>query len=569
MRLTRLVLEDFKKVRIVELSLSGLNVLVGGNNAGKSSVLQGIHFSVAAAVASRIAGKDTYPQESLMYCPARNFESLRHGASYSNQKSFSYLRVTASSVDGTDDITHTVRVYRGRNEGNVGCIRFSIPPGQMALNAAISSSTDLFSIYVPGLAGIPQAEQYRTESVIRRGVASGDANMYLRNVILQIQRKNLLPALHQRMRKLFQKFHIAISFDPKRDIYIDVNVSVTGPVGRFCPLELVGTGVLQALQIFSYVTLFEPKLLLLDEPDSHLHPDNQVLLASALQFIASETSTQVIVSTHSRHLVDALYEDSNFIWLKDGKVSQQGVALDILPMLLELGALDSYDKLMSGNVETVILTEDRKMEFVKVLTAASGIDIKSTMFFSYKTSTNLEAAIMLAEFIGQIAPTTKIVVHRDRDFMTEAEVELVRTRIEATGAGCYVTTGSDVESYFVGPEHIAELMGIEVDEIREWIDLLAKDIHNDLSLTFGRKRGEVKNLLYRKNPNDCPDTAALLGKEIPLPVYHRKGKDMLKVIRGSMHKRFGRTVELDKATVHLKSSKLREATVRKAAVKAA
>lgn len=558
MRLTKLVLEDFKQVKKVELTLAGLNVLVGGNNAGKSSVLQGIHFSVAAAVASRIAGKDTYPQDSLMYCPARNFEDLRHGAGYTNQTNFSFLRVTAPAPDGSGNVTHTVRVYRGRNEGNVGCIRHSLPAGQPALAAAISSSTDLFSIYVPGLAGIPQAEQYRTESVIRRGVASGDANMYLRNVVLQIQRKNLLPALNQRMRKLFPKFHIEITFDPKRDIYINVDVSINGSSGRRCPLELVGTGILQSLQIFSYVTLFEPKLLLLDEPDSHLHPDNQILLASALQFIASETSTQVIVSTHSRHLVDALYEDSNFVWLKNGKVSQQGMSLDLLPMLLEIGALDSYDKLKAGSVETVILTEDRKMEFLKALTIASGIEIKSVMFFSYKTSTNLEAAIMLAEFLGQIAPNTKVIVHRDRDFMTDEEVELVKSRIATTGARCYITAGSDVESYFVAPAHIAKLLGVETDEVRDWIDSLAQGIHNELSLTFGRKRAEVKNLLYRKNPNDFPDTATLLGKKIPLPEINRKGKDMLKIVRANIHERFGKTISIETPTVYLKSAELKD-----------
>ena len=37
------------------------------------------------------------------------------------------------------------------------------------------------NVYVPGLAGISQFEQHRSESVVRRGVASGDANLYLRN----------------------------------------------------------------------------------------------------------------------------------------------------------------------------------------------------------------------------------------------------------------------------------------------------------------------------------------------------------------------------------------------------
>lgn len=84
MRLTQLILEKFKKVDKADITLLGLNVLVGGNNAGKSSVLQGIHFSVIAAIASRQAGRDTFTQDSLLYCPARDFESLRHGVGYTN-----------------------------------------------------------------------------------------------------------------------------------------------------------------------------------------------------------------------------------------------------------------------------------------------------------------------------------------------------------------------------------------------------------------------------------------------------------------------------------------------------
>lgn len=557
MFLTKLVLENFKRVQKVELVLSGINVLVGGNNAGKSSVLQGIHFSVAAALASRTAGKDTYPQESLLYCPARNFENLRHGLGYTNQTNFSFLRVTAPGTIGTGDVTHTVRVYRGRNEGNVGCVRSTSPVGQPALGLALSSYDNLFSIYVPGLAGIPQSEQFRTESVIRRGVASGDANMYLRNVILQILHKKLLASLNQHMRTLFPKFHIDITFDAKRDLYIDIQVSTTGPSGRKCPLELAGTGVLQALQIFSYVTLFEPKLLLLDEPDSHLHPDNQLLLASALKRIASETSTQILVSTHSRHLVDALYEDSNFIWLKEGKVFKQGLSMDILPMLLDIGALDSYDKLKAGAVKTVILTEDRKMEFVKVLAQGSDFDLKETLFFSYKTSTNLEAAIMLAEFLANIAPNTKVIVHRDRDFMSDSELKTVVARIEEAGASCYITDGSDIEAYFVVPEHLSVLLNEDFAEVDAWIDSLAQEIHNDLSLTFGRKRDDVKHLLYKKNLKDFPETGKLLGSKIPLPSENRKGKDMLKVVRSKMHERFGKTVDVKTETDYLWSQNLK------------
>jgi predicted ATP-dependent endonuclease of OLD family len=37
-----------------------------------------------------------------------------------------------------------------------------------------------------------------------------------------------------------------------------------------------------AIQIFAYLLLFEPKVILIDEPDAHLHPDKQERLFEAL-----------------------------------------------------------------------------------------------------------------------------------------------------------------------------------------------------------------------------------------------------------------------------------------------
>ncbi len=539
MRLTKLVLEKFKKVDKVDLDLHSLNVLVGGNNSGKSSVLQGIHFSVIAAIASREAGRDTYTQDSLMFCPARSFEDLRHGTPYTNQSHFGFLRLFASSLDD-GDTQYDVRIYRGRNEGNVGCMR----SGNMKLGGMVASSDRLFSVYVPGLAGIPQAEQFRTESVVRRGVASGDANLYLRNVLWLIKEKGKLDELQAWMKGLFPKFHMWLRFDPRMDVFLDVEISTTGVSGRRCPLELVGTGVLQALQIFSYVSLFGPRLLLLDEPDSHLHPDNQGLLARALQYIASETSTQIVVSTHSRHLVDALQDDSNFVWLKEGKVFKQGIGLERLPLLMDIGALDSFDRLMAGAVKWVFLSEDADMSLLKVLVEKAGFQMADTLFFSYKSSSNLEPAKILASFIKEIAPETEVVIHRDRDFLTDDEVARVEAKIRESGAYAFVTTGCDLESCFLDPAHLSALLEVPSAVVTAWLDELATSCHTELQHVFTRKRDEIKRLLYRDNPEECPNTLALVGAGIPLSADKRHGKIMLKKVRGGMSAKFAKNVEV-------------------------
>lgn len=551
MRLTKLTVEKFKKVDKVELDLHPLNVIVGGNNSGKSSVLQGIHFSIIAAIASREAGRDTYTQDSLLFCPARNFEDLRHGSPYTNQANFGFLRLSASSPDDGDS-QYEVRIYRARNDGNVGCVR----RGNPKLGALVASSDSLFSIYVPGLAGIPQAEQFRTESVVRRGVASGDANLYLRNVLWLINEKGKLDELQVWMRGLFPKFHIWLAFDPRMDVFLSVEISTTGAAGRRCPLELVGTGVLQALQIFSYVSLFSPRLLLLDEPDSHLHPDNQGLLARALQYIASETSTQIIVSTHSRHLVDALQYDSNFVWLKEGKVFKQGLDLERLPLLMDIGALDSFDRLMAGAIEWVFLTEDSDMSLLRVLVEKTGFPMGATLFFSYKSSSNLEPAKLLASFIKEIAPETEVVIHRDRDFMTDEEKTRMEAKIKACGAHAFVTAGCDLESCFLDPAHLSALLESPVADISVWLDDLAKSSHTELQHLFMRKRDEIKRLLYRDNPDDCPDTLSLVGTAVPLPMDKRHGKIMFKKVRGGMSAKFGKSVEIVAASQALMATEL-------------
>ncbi|EGW20638.1 AAA family ATPase [Methylobacter tundripaludum] len=531
-----LQLTKFKRVDIVDIDLGATNVLVGGNNSGKSSVLQGIHFSVCAAVASRLIERNTFAQSALLYCPAHEFVTLRHGSEYLNQSNFSHLTLKAEI--GGNEVESKIKIYRGRNEGNIGCTR----TGNAILGAAVTTSSSLFSIYVPGLAGIPRQEEYRTESVIRRGIAGGDANLYLRNVLFLISKKKRLTQLVELMQSVFPRFWLSVSFNEREDVYISVTVSLTGPYGSKWPLELSGTGVLQALQIFSYVTLFEPSLLLLDEPDAHLHPDNQGLLASTVLTISLQTKTQVILSTHSRHLVEALYDEANFIWLKEGRVIDQGIGLDRLPLLLDLGALDTFDKLRGGEINWVVLTEDSKLALVKTLLESSGFDLNTVAIYSYKTSTNIQSALALCGFIKDVVPMTHVIIHRDRDFMTDQEVKLVQKNIIEADAIPFITLHSDLEGYFLDLAHLAMLLDKDETEIKEWLDQLAASIHNKLQHSYTRKRDQIKQSLYRKNPDECPETIDLIGDDIPLDPSKRLGKTMLKLVRSSMNGMFGKNV---------------------------
>lgn len=527
--------ERFKRLHEADIALGRLNVLVGGNNAGKSSLLQAIHFGVTAAVAARQTGRETFTQDTLLYCPSGDFTELRHGEPYLNQSNFGVLKFDARHLPENDPVDYTITLYRGRNEGNVGCRR----KGDLKLGQLITDDVMPFSVYVPGLAGVPRSEQFRSEGVVRRGVAGGDANLYLRNVLLLIKERQKLDKLVARMQRMFPEFWIDVSFDARSDVVVTVRVSTTGDQGRICSLDLAGTGVLQALQIFSYITLFEPTLLLLDEPDAHLHPNNQALLARAMIAAANDFETQVICSTHSRHLVDALSDDANFIWLRAGEVAEQGVHLPKLPLLLDLGAVDGMDRIRAGQVDWFILTEDSDYSLLRILLEHAGFNLARCEIRSYSSSSRLEAAIELASYIRDESPATKVLLHRDRDFMTNEEVATVEGKIRRSGAIPFITRGSDIESYFVTAEHLSVLLASDVADVTQWLNDIALANHIELQHSFTRKRDEIKNSLYKGRQQDSPDTTGLLGVAIPLPVDRRLGKSMLKRCRDGMADRFG------------------------------
>lgn len=549
MHLTELELKKYKKVSEAKLSLEPINVIVGGNNAGKSSILQGIHFSVTAAVAARQQGQQTFSCDFLLYNPTHDFSILRNGTPYKNfrgdNESLLTLKAKVPANEGVEETSYKIALYKGRNHGNIGCERTG---DYIRLGSSVTDASNLFSIYVPGLAGIPQMEELRAQAIVRRGVASGDANLYLRNIIYYIKKAKKLKELNEWFSSVFDNATVTVIFNESTDSHVVVKVRVDG---KTVPLELAGTGILQVLQIISYVTYFNPKLLLLDEPDSHLHPNNQAILAEVLQRISEETSTQIILCTHSRHIVDALYGQANFIWMRDGLIHEQGLEIEKLPILLDIGALDDFDKLKAGEIKSVILTEDRNTKYLEILLSGNNFNLQEHLVYSYKTSSNLEGASLFVDFLKDVANGCKVVIHRDRDFMTNDEAEHISDRIREAGAIPFITTGSDIESYFSTPAHIAYCIEEDIDEVTDWINNLAEINHVKVQHQFTRKRDDIRIKLYRSKPNDFPDTLDLMGNDIPLSPDKRKGKFMIKKIRGDVGKKYGKQPEIVKISEHL------------------
>jgi len=522
-------LRQFKQISEATLSLGPINVLVGGNNSGKSCILQGIHFGISLAQARREAGVQQFPPERLRYCPTDDFLDLHHGRRLTEGTKIDFLYSTTS--DGGGDRAD-VTLQRGRN-GVVSAVSSGGP-----LLEAMSDPRGFFSIYVPGLAGITIREEYRSDAVVSNGIARGDANLYLRNVLLRIERSQIRKErFDEYLDRVFPGVHVNTQFQETADLWIKSTVIRENADSR--ALDLVGTGLLQAIQLIAYVSNYEPKVLLLDEPDAHLHPSNQRLLADTLAMIANTTETKIILATHSRHLLDALseLEEAKLFWVKNGVATPQQTWSDIA-VLMDLGALDKGERFLAGNYKYLVWSEDRDTELLSIVLEANGIPREDTLVFSYQASSKVDAAKLMAAFAERVRPGVITVIHRDRDFMSDDGVDRLRAQFaldQASNMRLLVTQGSDIESYFTRPNHVAAVMTSDIAEAQALVeDVLHQHMIEFVTAFINKrteiKRTEIKRTLYKKDPEACPSTDDLIhGHQIP--VEKAVGKLLLKRVK--------------------------------------
>lgn len=92
--------------------------------------------------------------------------------------------------------------------------------------------------------------------------------------------------------------------------------------GNFFPLRALGTGTEHAVLILAAHHVYPDRLLCLEEPDAHLHPRLQRRLMALMR---ERSARQIVVATHSAHLIDANVDRVVTVRLHDGRSNLDAV----------------------------------------------------------------------------------------------------------------------------------------------------------------------------------------------------------------------------------------------------
>lgn len=352
-------IENFKRFDELRIDFQSLDCLVGGNNSGKSTLLQALalfDFVVHNCLSRKqsngngqgifeIKNHSIAPDEFVVL-PVANATDLWTNRITQKANKHILIHITVT-FDNGENVKATI---------DLNFNRFTIALETRNDQAWLETLVKFKISYLPVFSTFLTQEEKRTPAVIEDALARGRVNSVIRNLLFDLNKESKIQELEIILRNAIPSFlNLKVNFDEVTDRYINVSYTEEGKKKGF-DLFMAGSGFQQFVYLFGFILLRNPNVLLLDEPDVHLHGTLQGSLLEELKRLVLK-GKQVIFATHSKDLIARLDPD-HIISLNDGEATRLKVNFDIYDTLESLGSIDNSQIAQIQAFRRLIVVED-------------------------------------------------------------------------------------------------------------------------------------------------------------------------------------------------------------------
>lgn len=355
MRLLRVRIENFKRFEDVTLDLAPLNCLVGPNNSGKTTLLQAlalfdfcVHHCLNRKNGALELRRRTIPPEEFYVLPVADPMEL-----WNDRKSMAggkqrVIAIIALFDDGVE-VTATVKLDYNRFGIGVETTDDS--------QEALARLADHHMAYLPVFSVFLAREERRTPAVVGDELARGRVHSVIRNLLLDLKEAKREDRLVEILTRSFPSLEsMGIEFDEVSDRYIAVTYKEASHSKAFDVFS-AGSGFQQFLYLFGFILLRQPTVILLDEPDVHLHGTLQTALLKELDRLVGE-GKQVLFATHSRDLIQNVSPE-DVLCLEEATARRLAVSFDVYDVIDSLGSMEPTQLPVIQAYQRVLIVEDQ------------------------------------------------------------------------------------------------------------------------------------------------------------------------------------------------------------------
>lgn len=521
----RIELKRFKKYKeqSFDVNPEGVTLLVGGNNAGKSTLIHAIAvWEFCKMILMHEKGRTVFNEDQVgvgdgLGMSAEEFlpiavPTLNHlWTNLKTQLSIEEKEAWPDRFNGYIMRIKCVWDYMDQTDKFVE-IGLSLVNDRLFIRVTNSNIHDgdhlITTVYLPTFAGILPKESKITLAERRAFLGRGMAGSVIRNMVYdlylqdQIVLKRVLDG-HTRLSKtqkdrykkesplqrlqenLRQTFRSELEIEPFNEAFQTV-LRITErkliakengtlellPKSKYTPRDIItqGSGYLQWLSIFCILYTPEIDVVLLDEPDAHLHASLQSELFTHLNDVVStEQQKQIFASTHSVDMIKEAplnnifsMDSRKYLTEESSRVAVlHGIGSEYFP---KIDLLEKYKQLIFVENES-----DKKM--LSAWGEKCGLPMPKRVVYWATTESHATRRQIFNELCKHI-PDLKCISLRDRDM---DNVEMVGEGLTYKGINLPQDSPllllewrrKNIESYCLCPKAIAEASGQSVENVKE------------------------------------------------------------------------------------------------------
>jgi predicted ATPase len=486
--ITSVTVRRFKSFGDETIELDEAVVLAGPNNSGKTTLLQAIatwHAALQQWLTRRTPGETTAKARSGVQMLRQQFTAIPV-----REMALLWQGRQTSGVEAPPGRKRRIEIILSGNDGGgweCGVeIEYGTPEtvnvrpigsleGADISNWPPQEAMDVRVVHIPPMSGISREEPRHDRGYQDLLIGQGRPGEVLRNLLYEVSQQP------QDWTGLCEHISTLFGFELLEPTYAESDPHIIceyRPENKARPLDIAnaGSGFLQVLLLFAFFYARPGSVLLLDEPDAHLHVILQKEMHDVLRRIAADRRSQLLIATHSEVLLDATSPERviSFVKTRPRRLADRSER-DALREAMK--RLTTTELLMAEQTGAIIYLEDQSDE--RILSAWAGVlDHPARAFldqpFVHQLGGNSVKAARdhFFAFRSVIEPVAGLVIldGDDRDIANDEDV----------GNGLRVVRWQryEIENYLLIPRAIAAVGGWGEDTLI--IDAVNKVFHREV-----------------------------------------------------------------------------------------
>lgn len=452
-----LVLENFRCFRRHEIPFREKTIIVGRNNAGKSSIVEALRLVTIIAERCGNALYVAPPNWSEIHKSNRGISPSLDGQAFNFERVFHRHNdppaiVTCNFAGGA-----SVTVYIGRENSIHGVIRSS--RGHIVTTKSEARAVNLPTIAVlPQVAPVRALERVIEEERVRQYVLSALAPLHFRNQLL------VFKEYFNDFRKISEEtWHgLAIGdlekFRQSGETFLRLMIRNEDFVAD---VSWMGHGLQMWLQTMWFLARCSGyETIILDEPDVYMHADLQRKL---IRFVR-DRHPQVIIATHSVEIMAEVDPEEVLVVDKDKREAEFAADLpEVQQIISQIGGIHNLQLARMVSSKRCIFVEGDDLNILKrfqnTVFSDSEYPIDGIPYLSIGGWGGWNYVIGSSMWVQSTMQDVSKYCVFDRDYHT---AEQIRSRLEEAdkkGIRLKIWNKKELENYLLVPSAISRLLG--------------------------------------------------------------------------------------------------------------